>query len=131
MWRDITKMKITESELEEHTLDILENLGYKVINGYDISLDGKNPERKTYQEVVLIERLKKAVEKLNKNIPESARDEAVRKVLRVFIQNQIVDNQQFHKLLTEGVPVEFRKKDRLVGDYVKLIDFDKPKKTNS
>ena len=121
-------MKITESELEEHTLDILENLGYKVINGYDISLDGKNPERKTYQEVVLIERLKKAVEKLNKNIPESARDEAVRKVLRVFIQNQIVDNQQFHKLLTEGVPVEFRKKDRLVGDYVKLIDFDKPEK---
>jgi type I restriction enzyme R subunit len=120
--------KITESELEEHTLDILENLGYKVINGYDISPDGKNPERKTYQEVVLIERLKKAVEKLNKNIPENARDEAVRKVLRVFIQNQIIDNQQFHKLLTEGVPVEFRKKDRLVGDYVKLIDFDKPEK---
>jgi len=119
---------ITESELEEHTLDILENLGYKVINGYDISPDGKKPERKTYQEVVLIERLKKAVEKLNKNIPESARDEAVRKSLRVFIQNQIIDNQQFHKLLTEGVPVEFRKKDRLVGDYVKLIDFDKPEK---
>jgi type I restriction enzyme R subunit len=117
-------MKITESELEEHTLDILKDLGYKVINGYDISPDGKNPERKTYQEVVLIERLKKAVEKLNKNIPESARDEAVRKVLRVFIQNQIIDNQQFHKLLTEGVPVEFRKKDRLVGDYVKLIDFE-------
>jgi type I restriction enzyme R subunit len=121
-------MKITESELEEHTLDILENLGYKVINGYDISPDGKTPERKTYQEVVLIERLKKSVEKLNKNIPEGARDEAVRKALRIFIQNQIIDNQQFHKLLTEGVPVEFRKKDRLIGDYVKLIDFDKPEK---
>ena len=61
-------MKITESELEEHTLDILENLGYKVINGYDISPDGKRPERKTYQVVVLKERLKKTVEKLNQEI---------------------------------------------------------------
>src|SRR3989344_8686953 len=110
-------MKITESELEEHTLDILQNLGYKIINGYDIAPDGKNPERKTYQEVVLVGRLKKAIEKLNPEIPESAREEAIKKVLRVSVQNQIIDNQQFHKLLTEGVPVEFRKKERLVGDY--------------
>src|SRR4030042_7128702 len=117
-------MKITESELEEHTLDILKDLDYKIINGYDISPDGKSPERKTYQDVVLIERLKKAVEKLNPSIPESAKEEAIKKVLRVSVQNQIIDNQQFHKLLIEGVPVEFRKGERIIGDYVKLIDFE-------
>lgn len=121
-------MKITESELEEHALDLLQNLGYKIINGYNISPEGKNPERKNYQEVVLVERLKKAIEKLNPEIPESAKEEAIKKVLRVSVQNQIVDNQQFHKLVTEGVPVEFRKKDRLVGDSVKLIDFENPEK---
>ncbi len=121
-------MKITESELEEHTLDILRDLDYKIINGYDISPDGKNPERKNYQEVVLVERLKKAVDKLNPEIPENAKEEAIKKVLRTSVQNQILDNQQFHKLLTEGVPVEFRKKERITGDYVKLIDFEVPEK---
>ena len=74
-------MKITESELEEHTLDILKNLGYKIINGYDLAPDGKNPERKTYQEFVLVGRLKKAIEKLNPEIPESAREYAIKLVL--------------------------------------------------
>jgi len=120
--------KITENELEEHTLDILQNLGYKIINGYDIAPDGKTPERKNYSEVVLIERLKKAIERLNPEIPISAKEEALKKVLRVSVQNQIVDNQQFHKLLTEGVPVEFRKKENISGDYVKLIDFENPEK---
>ena len=120
--------KITENELEEHTLDILQSLGYKKINGYDIAPDGKTPERKNYSEVVLIERLKKAIERLNPEIPISAKEEALKKVLRVSVQNQIVDNQQFHKLLTEGVPVEFRKKESISGDYVKLIDFENPEK---
>jgi len=65
---------MSESELEEHTLDMLKDLGYKVINGYDISPDGKSPERKTYLDVVLIERLKKAIDKLNPSIPESAKE---------------------------------------------------------
>ena len=120
--------KITESELEEHALDLLQEIGYKIINGYDISPEGKNSERKNYQEVVLVERLKKAIDKLNPEIPESAKEEVIKKVLRVSVQNQIGDNQQFHKLLTEGVPVEFRKKDRLVGDSVKIIDFENPEK---
>ena len=119
---------ITESELEEHALDILRDIGYKIINGYDISPDGKTPERKNYREVVLIERLKRAVERLNPEIPETAREEAIKKVLRVSVPNQIIDNQQFHKLLTEGVPVEFRKKERVAGDSVKLVDFDNPEK---
>ena len=125
---NIKMTKITESELEEHTLDILEKLGYKKINGYDIALDGKNPERKNYSEVVLIERLKKAIDRLNPEIPSSAKEEAIKKVLRTSVQNQIIDNHQFHKLLTEGVPVEFRKGERLIGDYVKLIDFENPNK---
>ncbi|MFA5070950.1 MAG: type I restriction endonuclease subunit R [Candidatus Pacearchaeota archaeon] len=122
------EMKITESELEEHALDLLQDQGYKIINGYDISPEGKNPERKNYREVVLVERLKKAIDKLNPDIPESAKEEAIKKVLRVSVPNQIIDNQQFHKLLTEGVPVEFKKKERVVGDSVKLIDFENPEK---
>ena len=78
--------------------------------------------------VTNLERLKKAIERLNPEIPISAKEEALKKVLRVSVQNQIVDNQQFHKLLTEGVPVEFRKKESISGDYVKLIDFENPEK---
>jgi type I restriction enzyme, R subunit len=118
--------KVTEDELEQYSLDILKRLGYEVLNGLDISPDGKNPERKSYSEVVLIDRLKTAIKKINPEIPQEAQEEALKKVLRTASPTQVLDNEQFHKLLTEGVDIEFRKKGNIRGDKVSLIDFEKP-----
>ncbi len=120
--------RITEDELEQHCLDIFGNLDYRIINGKDIEPEGKNPERKDFQQIVLVDRLKKAIEKINPKIPENAREEAIKRVLRVSSPNQILDNEQFHKLLVEGVDVEFRKEGRIAGDKVWLIDFEHPEK---
>ncbi len=57
---------ITESEVEEACLEMLEGLGYKILNGSDISEDGRYGERK-YTEVVLVQRLRDALERINKN----------------------------------------------------------------
>ncbi len=73
---------IIESEVEQAVLDILKELGYKTIWGPDIAFDGARPERKSYSDVVLIDRLKDAVAKLNPSIPSEAREEAIKKVLR-------------------------------------------------
>lgn len=122
-------MKITENEVEELALDILkDDLGYKVLNGLEISPGGKNQERADFRDVVLKERLLNAIAKLNPGIPKDAQEEAVRKVLRVSSPNQILDNQQFHKLLTEEVPVSFRKGSELKHDAVKLINFEHPER---
>ncbi len=118
--------KITENEVEELALDILEALNYKILNGFEISPGGKNPERKDFREVVLKDRLLKALEKLNPSIPKGSIEEAIRKVLRTSSPNQVLDNEQFHKLLVEGVSVSYRKGSQIKHDLVNLIDFKKP-----
>ena len=73
---------LNENAVELAALEILEELGYQSINGPDIAFDGIYPERKTYQDVVLINRLKKAINKFNLEIPQIAKEEALKKVLR-------------------------------------------------
>lgn len=118
---------ITESEVEEATLDILSELGYKILHGPDIAPDSINPQRQSYSDVVLIERLRNIVDKLNPSIPKEVREEAIKKVLRTESPHLIINNQSFHKMLVEGVDVEYRRKDgSIVGDKVWLFDFKAP-----
>ena len=119
------KSPITESHVEEHAIDILKNnLNYNYEYGPNISPDGSKRERKDYKEVVLTNRLKRALKKINPKTPEEALDEAVKKTLNIDNPKMIENNQAFHKLLVEGVPVSFRKDGKVVHDSVKLIDFE-------
>lgn len=117
---------ITESEVEQVVLDFLSELGYTIINGPNIASDGVHPERDSYSDVVLIERLRNAIDKFNPNIPDEAKEEAVKKVLRTESQNLSENNRCFHRMLVNGVDVEFRRDGRIVGDKVWLFDFNNP-----
>lgn len=118
---------IAESEVEEVALEILSDLGYETVFGPDIAFDGRTPERASYSEVVLIERLRDAVDRLNLSIPKEAKEEAIKKLFRVESQSLVFNNKSFHKMLVEGVPVEYRRKDgSIAGDSVKLFDFENP-----
>ena len=64
-----------------------------------------------------------AIAKLNPTIPYDAQEEALRKVLRSDSPELFQNNYQFHKYLTEGVDVEYRKTDRIAGDKVWIIDY--------
>jgi len=116
---------ISENHIEQVIIQEFIDLGYTYINGKDISPDGSMPERE-YNEVVLKNRLQEAIAKLNPAIPYEAQEEALRKVLRSDSPELFQNNYQFHKYLTEGVDVEYRKKDRIAGDKVWLIDYEKP-----
>jgi len=124
------KMKsiITEDHVEQHALDILQNLNYQIIYGPDISPDGKTPGRKSYQDAVLTDSLQNALQRINPDIPKEAREEAVKKILRTSSPKQILDNQNFHKFLTDGVPIEYRKDGKIKHDTAWLIDFENPNK---
>ena len=120
---------ITESDVEQAALDIFEELDYKTVYGPGIapSPEGTKPERENYSDVVLVERLAMAIDKLNPAIPKEAKEEAVKKVLRVESPKLIVNNQVFHRMLVNGVDVEYRRKDGgIAGDKVWLFDFSKP-----
>ena len=118
---------ISEEDVEQYALDVLTGLGYERAYGPDISEGGLHPER-NYDEVVLLERLRRAIDKFNPEVPAEAKEEAIKKVLRVksYSQNLIENNHAFHKMLVDGVDVEYRKDGRIVGDKVWLFDFSHP-----
>lgn len=115
--------KLCESSIEAMAIEELCDLGYTYIAGADIAPDTLTPERKSYADVLLVERLKNAMLRINSNIPASTIDDAVKKILRISSPNLLTDNEAFHKMLVDGVPVEYRKDGNLVGDYVKICDF--------
>lgn len=114
---------MTEDQLEQETLNHLADVGYTIISGYDIAPDGISPERKNYVEVVLTERLRTAISKLNPNIPLVAREDALQQVLNLGTPELLSANRQFHRLLINGVQVQYQKDGETRGDYVRLIDF--------
>lgn len=116
---------ISEDHIEQVIIQEFIELGYQYINGTDISPDGSMPERE-YNEVVLKNRLQEAIAKFNPSIPYEAQEEALRKVLRSDSPNLFQNNYTFHKYLTEGVEIEYRKGDRIAGDKVWLVDYENP-----
>lgn len=102
-----------------------EDLGYSVAFGPDIAFDGEKPERQSYKDIVLENRLRISLEKINPNIPKIAIQEALDKILAVpwIAGGLFVANNQLHKWLVEGVDVMYKAKDGLMrGDKVYLFD---------
>ncbi len=116
---------ISENQIEQILIEELIDLGYTYVHGGYISPDGPQEER-TFQEVVLKERLRSAIAKLNPSVPYEAQEEALKRVLRADSPDLVMNNYTFHKHLTEGVEVEYRKGDRIVGDKVWLVDYQQP-----
>lgn len=119
-------MGINEDMVEQEVLEILQELGYEILYGPDISPDGSTPMRDLYSDVVIVEKLRDAINRLNPDIPTVAREEAVKKVLRTDNPDIISNNQLFHQFLTDGVTIEYRKDGRIVYDKVWLFDFQNP-----
>jgi type I restriction enzyme R subunit len=117
---------MTESQVEEAALYYLEQLGYTILNGPTIAPEEPSAERNSYSEVVLTQRLRSALTRINPRIPTDAIDEALRQVIRSESQNLVENNRRFHRFLTDGVPVAYQEGDRTIHDQVWLIDFQQP-----
>lgn len=117
---------MTEDQLEQETLGWLSEVGYDCGFGPDIAPDGASAERADYRQVLLVERLRGAIARLNPSIPLAAREDAVRQVQDLGIPVQLSANRRFHQMLVGGVPVEFQKDGETRGDFVRLIDWANP-----
>ena len=102
-------MRICESHIEEAALDWFEDLGWLALHGPDIAPDEPESERASYSDVILRGRLESAIDSLNPKLPIQAREEALRKVLVDDSPSLIARNRAFHTLLTDGIPVEYRR----------------------
>jgi type I restriction enzyme, R subunit len=106
----------TESIVEEAAICYFQALGYTHLHSSDIAPGEPNAERNSYSEVILENRLREALTRINPQLPTSAIDEALRQTLRTETQNLLENNRRFHRLLIDGVPVTYQKDDRTTGD---------------
>ena len=119
--------RFTESDLEQTSLEWLDALGYKPLPGPSIAPGELAAERNDYSQVVLEDRLRQALYRLNPDLPAEALDDAFRHVLRIDGPSQEVRNRAFHRMLVDGVTVEYARRDgSIAGAQARLIDFDNP-----
>jgi len=116
---------ISEDHIEQIIIQEFVDLGYSYVNGADISPEGIAQERE-FDEVVLKQRLRSAIAKQNPTVPADAQEDALKKLLRSESPNLFQNNYQIHKYLTDGIDIEYRKGDRIIGDKVWLIDYETP-----
>jgi type I restriction enzyme, R subunit len=115
---------ITEKFIENFALTVFRDLGYEVFSGLEIAPGEPAAERSNYDEVILTGHLKDALKRINPDIPAEALEDAFRKIARPSLPSLIGNNRAFHKMLTDGVEVEYRYEKRIKGSKVWLIDFD-------
>jgi type I restriction enzyme R subunit len=118
--------KITESAIETFAIELLEKQGYQYIDGPSIAPDGVSPERASFEDVLLLKRLKTAVTRINPTVPADAREDAIKQLLRLHSPELIANNEAFHRMLAEGVNVNYQKDGQSRGDLVSLVDFNDP-----
>lgn len=106
----------TEEQLEDITLNILENLGYERINGYNLDRD--------YHSVFMDNALFDDLCRINKEFNDSHIQEAVKTIKTLSHGNPIEDNKTFTRYLLEGVPVQIKTNSGYQYKNIKLIDFD-------
>ena len=117
----------TESEVESAALEWLEELGWTVLHGPDIGPSHTDAERPDFGATVLEGRLRAALARLNPELPGSAVDDAVRRLLGPQGATLPARNRSFHRMLVDGVTVEYRiSGGALRGAQVAVVDHDYP-----
>ncbi len=119
--------RLTESVVEDAALAWLESLGWTIKHGAEIAPETPAAERTDYGQVILEQRLRDALARLNPQLPSEALDDAFRKLTRSEGPTLESRNRTVHRLLVDGVTVEYRTPAGDVrGAQVRSIDFDHP-----
>jgi type I restriction enzyme R subunit len=117
----------TESVVEEAALSWLESLGYTVKSGLAIAPGELGAERTDYSQVILEDRLRQALVRLNTELPPEALDDAFRRLTRPDGVTLDARNRALHRWLVDGVTVEYRREGgSIAGAQAQVIDFNTP-----
>ncbi len=116
---------INENHIEEEALSWFEQLGYKIY--HQLSPDDTKPERESYKDVYLLNRLKNNIKKLNPELNEDNITNVVNKILKSESPTLVEENQRLHKYMVEGIDLEINDKTGNRRTHkIKIIDFDNP-----
>jgi type I restriction enzyme R subunit len=117
---------ITESNIETFAIEVLQSLGWQYIHGLSLAPGAEFAEREGFEQIILTQRLRKAVARLNRDIPADAQEQAVQKVLRIYSPDMLHNNETFHQFLVEKVKIPYQQDGYERSYEVALIDFAHP-----
>ena len=106
-----------EETLEKVTMELLSELNYETINGYEL-------ERDNYSNVILDQELENSIIRLNKGISNDEIREVIRLIKNLDNNNTILNNKQFTSYLLEGVKVPVTEDGATRYKTIRIIDFD-------
>lgn len=128
---------ITENIIEQSAIEILQSQGWGYLHGSKtappefpstggVSEGRGGDERESFSQIVLLNRLRTAIAKINPTIPLDAQEAAVQKVLRIASPDLLHNNEAFHRLLVEKVKIPYQENGYERSHEVALIDFEQP-----
>lgn len=119
--------QFNEDDLEQVALEWLQSLGYDYKKGNEISMTGLTPERKSDKDVVLHERLEKALRKVNSDIHPRFIEKAIHELTLEKSPNLLENNLTFHENLINGIEIEdYDDEGQSIVEIVKIVDFEHP-----
>ena len=117
---------ITEDHLEQQCLEWFKDLGYRHVFAPDLDRDGPTPERSDFRQVILTGRLRSALQRLNPGVPASTIESAVLQLANPNVPGLLASNRNFHRWMTQGLPITYMEGNQQVGIRLKVIGFDNP-----
>lgn len=117
---------ITEDKIETFAIEVLQSIGWEYVHGLAIAPGAEQAERENFEQIILTDRLRKAVAVLNPDIPHDAREQAIQKVLRIYSPELLHNNETFHQLLVEKVKIPYQQNGFERSYEVALVDFENP-----
>jgi type I restriction enzyme R subunit len=117
---------ITEDHLEQQCLEWFKELGYAHAFAPDLAPDGTTPERTDFRQVILTVRLRSALQRLNPGVPAGTIESAVLQLANPNVPGLLASNRNFHRWMTQGLPITYMAGNQQVGIRLKVIGFDDP-----
>jgi type I restriction enzyme, R subunit len=118
--------RITEDHLEQQCLEWFQELGYAYAFAPDLAPDGTTPERTDFRQVILTGCLRSALQRLNPEVPASTIESAVLQLANPNVPGLLASNRNFHRWMTQGLPITYMDGNQQVGIRLKVIGFDDP-----
>jgi type I restriction enzyme R subunit len=119
-----------ETIVEQAAIEWFQDLGYDFVTGPTLAPDGEAPERADYKAVLLEDRFRAALARINPHLPPDALEQVARTILRGQTGSLDEDNVAFHRHLIHGVELKVRRGTEDRGDQAWLVDFEHPAKND-
>ncbi|MBT4033798.1 MAG: type I restriction endonuclease subunit R, partial [Candidatus Marinimicrobia bacterium] len=116
---------MNEEQLEAHCLEWFREGGWDVLYGPDIAPDSTHPLRDDYAQVILRGDLEVAFTHINPHLPHECFEQVWSRLSQHESLDLVTNNRAFHRLLLQGVAVEYKQDDEVHHDHAFLVDFDR------